>query len=229
MPVFQIMIRTFLLFTISTKSKIFSGASTAYGAEPNTQTSVVDIALPGVLPVLNKEAVHMAVKFGMAIDAEVADRSVFARKNYFYPDLPKGYQISQFDLPIVGMGHVNIELENGETKTIGVTRAHLEEDAGKSLHEDYAGMTGIDLNRAGTPLLEVVSEPDLRSSAEAGAYFRQLHGLVRHLKICDGNLAEGSMRCDINISLRPVGQEEYGTRAEIKNVNSFRFVEKALS
>jgi len=214
---------------LATKSKIFSGASTAYGAEPNTQTSVVDIALPGVLPVLNKEAVHMAVKFGMAIDAEVADRSVFARKNYFYPDLPKGYQISQFDLPIVGLGHIDIELENGETKTIGVTRAHLEEDAGKSLHEDYAGMTGIDLNRAGTPLLEIVSEPDMRSAKEAVAYMKKIHTLVQYIGICDGNMQEGSFRCDANVSVRPQGQEEYGTRAELKNINSFRFVERAIN
>ena len=214
---------------LATRSKIFSGASTAYGAEPNTQTSVVDIALPGVLPVLNKEAVHMAVKFGMAIDAEVADRSVFARKNYFYPDLPKGYQISQFDLPIVGMGSIDIELENGETKTIGVTRAHLEEDAGKSLHEDYAGMTGIDLNRAGTPLLEIVSEPDMRSAKEAVAYMKKIHTLVQYIGICDGNMQEGSFRCDANVSVRPKGQEEYGTRAELKNINSFRFVERAIN
>lgn len=214
---------------LATKSKIFSGASTAYGAEPNTQTSVVDIALPGVLPVLNKEAVHMAVKFGMAIGAEVADRSVFARKNYFYPDLPKGYQISQFDLPIVGLGSLDIELENGEIKTIGVTRAHLEEDAGKSLHEDYAGMTGIDLNRAGTPLLEIVSEPDMRSAKEAVAYMRKIHSLVQYIGICDGNMQEGSFRCDANVSVRPKGQKEYGTRAELKNINSFRFVERAIN
>jgi aspartyl-tRNA(Asn)/glutamyl-tRNA(Gln) amidotransferase subunit B len=214
---------------LATKSKIFSGASTAYGAEPNTQTSVVDIALPGVLPVLNKEAVHMAVKFGMAIGAEVADRSVFARKNYFYPDLPKGYQISQFDLPIVGLGSINIELENGQTKTIGITRAHLEEDAGKSLHEDYAGMTGIDLNRAGTPLLEIVSEPDMRSAKEAVAYMKKIHTLVQYIGICDGNMQEGSFRCDANVSVRPKGQEEYGTRAELKNINSFRFVERAIN
>ena len=214
---------------LATKSKIFSGASTAYGAEPNTQTSVVDIALPGVLPVLNKEAVHMAVKFGMAIDAEVADRSVFARKNYFYPDLPKGYQISQFDLPIVGPGSISIELENGDTKTIGVTRAHLEEDAGKSLHEDYAGMTGIDLNRAGTPLLEIVSEPDMRSAKEAVAYMKKIHSLVQYIGICDGNMQEGSFRCDANVSVRPKGQEEFGTRAELKNINSFKFVERAIN
>jgi len=214
---------------LATNSKIFSGASTAYGAEPNTQTSVVDIALPGVLPVLNKEAVHMAVKFGMAIDAEVADRSVFARKNYFYPDLPKGYQISQFDLPIVGMGHINIELENGDSKRIGVTRAHLEEDAGKSLHEDFAGMTGIDLNRAGTPLLEIVSEPDMRSAKEAVAYMKKIHTLVQYIGICDGNMQEGSFRCDANVSIRPKGQQEFGTRTELKNINSFRFVERAIN
>ncbi len=214
---------------LATKSKIFSGASTAYGAEPNTQTSVVDIALPGVLPVLNKEAVHMAVKFGMAIGAHVADRSVFSRKNYFYPDLPKGYQISQFDLPIVGSGSIDVELENGEIKTIGVTRAHLEEDAGKSLHEDYAGMTGIDLNRAGTPLLEIVSEPDMRSAKEAVAYMKKIHTLVQYIGICDGNMQEGSFRCDANVSVRPKGQKEYGTRAELKNINSFRFVERAIN
>lgn len=214
---------------LATRSKIFSGASTAYGALPNTQTSVVDIALPGVLPVLNKEAVHMAVKFGMAIGAEVADRSVFDRKNYFYPDLPKGYQISQFALPIVGLGSIDIELENGETKTIGVTRAHLEEDAGKSLHEDYAGMTGIDLNRAGTPLLEIVSEPDMRSAKEAVAYMRKIHTLVQYIGICDGNMQEGSFRCDANVSVRPKGQQEFGTRAELKNINSFRFVERAIN
>ena len=214
---------------LATKSKIFSAASTAYGAEPNTQACAVDVALPGVLPVLNKEAVHMATKFGLAIGAEVAHRSVFARKNYFYPDLPKGYQISQFELPIVGKGHIDIELESGETKRIGVTRAHLEEDAGKSLHEDFAGMTGIDLNRAGTPLLEVVSEPDMRSAVEAVAYMKKMHSLVRYLEICDGNMQEGSFRCDANVSVRPEGQQEFGTRAEIKNINSFRFVERAIN
>ena len=214
---------------LATKSKIFSGASTAYGAEPNTQACAVDIALPGVLPVLNVEAVHMATKFGLAIEAEVAHRSVFARKNYFYPDLPKGYQISQFELPIVGRGHLDIELESGETKRIGVTRAHLEEDAGKSLHEDFHGMTGIDLNRAGTPLLEVVSEPDMRSAAEAVAYMKKMHSLVRYLEICDGNMQEGSFRCDANVSVRPSGQQAFGTRTEIKNINSFRFVERAIN
>ena len=213
---------------LATKSKIFSGASTAYGADPNTQACAVDVALPGVLPVLNKEAVRMATKFGLAIEADVAPRSVFARKNYFYPDLPKGYQISQYELPIVGKGHIEIELDNGETKRIGVTRAHLEEDAGKSLHEDFAGMTGIDLNRAGTPLLEVVSEPDMRSAKEAVAYMKKMHSLVRYLEICDGNMQEGSFRCDANVSVRPQGQATFGTRAEIKNMNSFRFVERAI-
>ena len=212
---------------LATQSKIFSGASTAYGAEPNTQACAVDIALPGTLPVLNKEVVHMATKFGLAIHAEVARRSVFARKNYFYPDLPKGYQISQFELPIVGKGYIDIEVE-GETKRIGVTRAHLEEDAGKSLHEDYAGMTGIDLNRAGTPLLEIVSEPDMRSAEEAVAYMRKIHSIVTYLGICDGNMQEGSFRCDANVSIRPKGQAEFGTRTELKNINSFRFVERAI-
>lgn len=213
---------------LATKSKIFSGAATAYGAEPNTQACAVDLGLPGVLPVLNKEAVRMAVMFGLAVDAEIGKRSVFARKNYFYPDLPKGYQISQFELPIVGKGQLEIELEDGVTKTIGITRAHLEEDAGKSLHEDFHGMTGIDLNRAGTPLLEIVSDPDMRSGAEASAYMRKVHSIVTYLGICDGNLQEGSFRCDVNVSVRPKGQKEFGTRAEIKNLNSFRFVEKAV-
>jgi len=213
---------------MATKSKIFSAASTAYGAEPNTQACAVDLGLPGVLPVLNQDAVRMAVKFGMAIEAEVADHSVFARKNYFYPDLPKGYQISQMELPIVGIGHLDIEVD-GETKRIGVTRAHLEEDAGKSLHEDFHGLTGIDLNRAGTPLLEIVSEPDMRNAKEAVAYMRKIHELVRYLEICDGNMQEGSFRCDANVSVRPKGQEEYGTRAELKNINSFKFVEKAIN
>ena len=213
---------------LATKSKIFSSASTAYGAEPNTQACAVDLGFPGVLPVLNQEAVRMAVKFGMAIEAEVADYSVFARKNYFYPDLPKGYQISQMELPIVGIGHLDIDI-NGETKRIGVTRAHLEEDAGKSLHEDFHGLTGIDLNRAGTPLLEIVSEPDMRSAKEAVAYMRKIHELVRYLEICDGNMQEGSFRCDANVSIRPKGQKEFGTRAELKNINSFKFVEKAIN
>jgi len=213
---------------LATKSKIFSGAATAYGAEPNTQACAVDLGLPGVLPVLNQEAVNMAVKFGLAIEAEIAPYSVFARKNYFYPDLPKGYQISQFELPIVGNGHLDIEVD-GETKRIGITRAHLEEDAGKSLHEDFHGLTGIDLNRAGTPLLEIVSEPDMRSAKEAVAYMRKLHELVRYLGICDGNMQEGSFRCDANVSVRPKGQKEFGTRAELKNINSFKFVEKAIN
>ena len=213
---------------LATKSKIFSGAATAYGAEPNTQACAVDLGLPGVLPVLNKEAVRMAVMFGLAVDAEIGKRSVFARKNYFYPDLPKGYQISQFELPIVGKGELSIELEDGESKVVGITRAHLEEDAGKSLHEDFHGMTGIDLNRAGTPLLEIVSDPDMRSGKEAAAYMRKVHSLVTCLGICDGNLQEGSFRCDVNVSVRPKGQAEFGTRAEIKNLNSFRFVEKAV-
>ncbi len=213
---------------LATQSKIFSGAPIAYGAEPNTQACAVDLGLPGVLPVLNKEAVRKAVKFGLAIDAEIAPISVFARKNYFYPDLPKGYQISQFELPIVGKGQVVIELEDGSTKTVGVTRAHLEEDAGKSLHEDFQGMTGIDLNRAGTPLLEIVSEPDMRSAKEAVAYMRKIHSIVRYIDICDGNMQEGSFRCDANVSIRPKGQQEFGTRAELKNINSFRFVERAI-
>jgi aspartyl-tRNA(Asn)/glutamyl-tRNA(Gln) amidotransferase subunit B len=214
---------------LATKSKIFSGSSTAYGAEPNTQANAVDLGLPGVLPVLNEEAVRMAAKFGLAIGATVAKHSVFARKNYFYPDLPKGYQISQYELPIVHDGKLEIVLDDGFTKTIGVTRAHLEEDAGKSLHEDFHGMTGIDLNRAGTPLLEIVSEPDMRSAQEAVAYMKKIHSLVRYLEICDGNMQEGSFRCDANVSIRPKGQEEYGTRTELKNINSFRFVERAIN
>ena len=212
---------------LQTKSKIFSGSSIAYGAEPNTQASAVDIALPGVLPVMNLEAAKLAVKFGLAIGAEINQRNVFARKNYFYPDLPKGYQISQMELPIVGFGTMDIETADG-TKTIGITRAHLEEDAGKSLHEDFQGQTGIDLNRAGTPLLEIVSEPDMRSPSEAVAYLRKLHSLVRYIEICDGNMQEGSFRCDANVSVRPRGQKEYGTRTELKNINSFRFVERAM-
>lgn len=212
---------------LNTQSKIFSGSSTSFGAEPNTHASLIDLALPGVLPVLNREAVNKAIRFGLGIDAEIGRASVFARKNYFYPDLPKGYQISQMDLPIVGKGHVDITLSDGTVKRIGVTRAHLEEDAGKSLHEDFAGMTGIDLNRAGTPLLEIVSEPDMRSTEEALAYVRAIHGLVRWLGISDGNMAEGSFRCDCNVSVRQVG-DEYGTRREIKNLNSFRFIEKAI-
>jgi len=214
---------------LATKSKIFSGAPTAYGAEPNTQACAVDLGLPGVLPVLNKEVVLMAIKFGLAIDAEIPERSIFARKNYFYPDLPKGYQISQFELPIVSRGNLEIQLEDGTTKTVGVTRAHLEEDAGKSMHEGFGEMTGIDLNRAGTPLLEIVSEPDMRSAKEAVAYMKKIHSIVRYLEICDGNMQEGSFRCDANVSMRPKGQEEFGTRTELKNINSFRFVEQAIN
>jgi aspartyl-tRNA(Asn)/glutamyl-tRNA(Gln) amidotransferase subunit B len=214
---------------LATRSKIFSGASTAYGAAPNTQACAVDLGLPGVLPVLNAEVVRMAAKFGLATHSTVAKRSVFARKNYFYPDLPKGYQISQYELPIVHGGHLDIDLEDGGSKRIGITRAHLEEDAGKSLHEDFHGETGIDLNRAGTPLLEIVSEPDMRSAGEAVAYMKKIHSLVRYLDICDGNMQEGSFRCDANVSVRPAGQEAFGTRAEIKNINSFRFVERAIN
>jgi aspartyl-tRNA(Asn)/glutamyl-tRNA(Gln) amidotransferase subunit B len=212
---------------LRTASKIFSGASTRYGAEPNTQACAVDLALPGVLPVMNIEAARMAVKFGLAIGAQLNRHSVFARKNYFYPDLPKGYQISQYELPVVATGFLTIDVD-GQEKVIGITRAHLEEDAGKSLHEDFQGMSGIDLNRAGTPLLEIVSEPDMRSPEEAVAYLKRLHELVRYLGICDGNMQEGSFRCDANVSVRPKGQEEFGTRAELKNINSFRFVEKAI-
>jgi aspartyl-tRNA(Asn)/glutamyl-tRNA(Gln) amidotransferase subunit B len=213
---------------LATRSKIFSGSATAYGAPPNTQANLVDLAYPGVLPVLNAEAVRMAVKFGLAIGATVAPRSIFARKNYFYPDLPKGYQISQYEHPVVSRGTLTVMLDDGTTKTIGVTRAHLEEDAGKSLHEGLANASGIDLNRAGTPLLEIVSEPDMRSAKEAVAYMKKIHTLVRYLEICDGNMQEGSFRCDANVSVRPRGQEKFGTRAEIKNLNSFRFVEKAI-
>jgi aspartyl-tRNA(Asn)/glutamyl-tRNA(Gln) amidotransferase subunit B len=213
---------------LATKSKIFSGAATAYGAPPNTQACAVDLGLPGVLPVLNEAAVRMACKFGLAVGATVATRSVFARKNYFYPDLPKGYQISQYELPIVQTGQLKIEVD-GIEKIIGITRAHLEEDAGKSLHEDFHGLSGIDLNRAGTPLLEIVSEPDMRSPKEAIAYMKKLHSLVRYLEICDGNMQEGSFRCDANVSVRPLGQKELGTRTELKNLNSFRFVERALN
>ncbi|NCF09742.1 MAG: Asp-tRNA(Asn)/Glu-tRNA(Gln) amidotransferase subunit GatB, partial [Gammaproteobacteria bacterium] len=214
---------------LATRSKIFSGAPTAYGAAPNTQACAVDLGLPGVLPVLNGEVVRMAVKFGLAVDATVSRHSVFARKNYFYPDLPKGYQISQYELPIVEHGHLDIALDDGARKRIGITRAHLEEDAGKSLHEDFHGMTGIDLNRAGTPLLEIVSEPDLRSATEAVAYMKTMHALVRHLGICDGNMQEGSFRCDANVSLRRPGADALGTRTELKNLNSFRFVERAIN
>jgi aspartyl-tRNA(Asn)/glutamyl-tRNA(Gln) amidotransferase subunit B len=213
---------------LATRSKIFSGSPATFGAEPNTQASAVDLAMPGMLPVLNEQAVHFAVMFGLSIGAEIGKRSVFDRKNYFYPDLPKGYQISQFQDPIVGRGSFEIQLEDGSNRKIGITRAHLEEDAGKSLHEDFHGQTGIDLNRAGTPLLEIVTEPDIRTAAEAVAYLKALHSLVTYLGISDGNMAEGSMRCDVNISLRRAGSNTLGTRAEIKNVNSFRFVEKAI-
>ena len=213
---------------LATQSKIFSGAATAYGAEPNAQACAVDLGLPGVLPVLNEAAVEMAVKFGLAIGAEINLHSIFDRKNYFYPDLPKGYQISQFATPIVGQGEIKLDLTDGGQRIIGITRAHLEEDAGKSVHDLFPGQTGIDLNRTGTPLLEVVSEPDLRSASEAAEYFRQMHSLVKYLGICDGNLAEGSMRCDANVSVRPQGQEAFGERTEIKNINSFRFVERAI-
>ncbi len=213
---------------LATKSKIFSGAATAYGAEPNTQACAIDLGLPGVLPVLNREAARMAVMLGLAVGAHIARRSVFARKNYFYPDLPKGYQISQYELPVVQKGQLTIDLEDGISKVIGITRAHLEEDAGKSLHEDFHGLSGIDLNRAGTPLLEIVSEPDLRSAKEAVAYMKKLHQLVVYLGICDGNMQEGSFRCDANVSVRRKGDPQFGTRAEIKNLNSFRFVERAI-
>jgi aspartyl-tRNA(Asn)/glutamyl-tRNA(Gln) amidotransferase subunit B len=217
---------------LSTSSKIFSGASTAFGAEPNTQACAVDLALPGVLPVLNRGAVERAIRFGLAVGAHITQRSVFSRKNYFYPDLPKGYQISQFDLPIIGQGSLTIQVPTataGQTykKVVRLTRAHLEEDAGKSLHEDFHGMTGIDLNRAGTPLLEIVSEPDMRSAAEAVSYAKMLHTLVRWIGICDGNMQEGSFRCDANVSVRRPGAE-LGTRREIKNLNSFRFLQQAI-
>ena len=214
---------------LATDTKIFSGSATAFGAEPNTHASLIDLAMPGTLPVLNQEAVRMACMFGLAVDAEIAEHNIFARKNYFYPDLPKGYQISQMDDPIVGLGHLDITLEDGSIKRVNITRAHLEEDAGKSLHEDFSGMTGIDLNRAGTPLLEIVSEPELSNAKEAVAYARAIHTLVRYLNICDGNMAEGSFRCDCNVSVRPKGQTELGTRTEIKNVNSFRFIERAIN
>lgn len=214
---------------LSTESKLFSGSATTFGAEPNTQANIFDLALLDTLPVLNEKAVAMAVKFGLAIGAEIGKRSVFDRKNYFYPDLPKGYQVSQLDFPTVGKGSLTISLDDGSEKRIGVTRAHMEEDAGKSLHEDYQGMTGIDLNRAGTPLLEIVSEPDLRSAKEAVAYLKKLHSIIRYLDISDAIMAQGSMRCDANVSIRPVGQKEFGTRTEIKNINSFKFVEKAIN
>jgi aspartyl-tRNA(Asn)/glutamyl-tRNA(Gln) amidotransferase subunit B len=214
---------------LATASKIFSGASTAFGAEPNTQACAVDLGMPGVLPVLNREVVSMAIRFGVAIDAEIDRHSVFARKNYFYPDLPKGYQISQFELPIVGTGRISISPAEGEHKEVGITRAHLEEDAGKSIHDQFPEQSGIDLNRAGTPLLEIVSEPDMRSAKEAVAYARKIHSLVRYLEICDGNMQEGSFRCDANVSVRHKGEQQLGTRAELKNINSFRFLERAIN
>jgi aspartyl-tRNA(Asn)/glutamyl-tRNA(Gln) amidotransferase subunit B len=214
---------------LATRSKIFSASSTAYGAPPNAQANLVDLGYPGVLPVLNGAALRMAIKFGLATCASIARRSVFARKNYFYPDLPKGYQISQYEQPVVARGALDIVLEDGSRKTIGITRAHLEEDAGKSLHDVLRGFSGIDLNRAGVPLLEIVSEPDMRSAKEAIAYMKKVHTLVRYLEICDGNMQEGSFRCDANVSVRPPGQQKLGTRAEIKNLNSFRFVEKAIN
>ena len=214
---------------LSTESKLFSSAPTQFGAEPNTQANIYDLALPGVLPVLNRDALKHAVKFGLAINASINNTSIFDRKNYFYPDLPKGYQISQLDFPTVGKGSLTITLEDGEEKIIGVTRAHMEEDAGKSLHEYFPGMSGIDLNRAGTPLLEIVSEPDLRSAREAVTYLKKLHSIIRYLDISDAIMAQGSMRCDANVSIRPMGETELGTRTEIKNINSFRFVEKAIN
>lgn len=213
---------------LATQSKIFSGAATAYGADPNTQACALDLAMPGTLPALNHDAVNKAIMFGLSVNAHIAHRSVFARKNYFYPDLPKGYQISQFEHPIVGKGFLDIVLEDGTQKRIGITRAHLEEDAGKSIHDGIPGTSGIDLNRAGTPLLEIVSEPEMRSAKEAVAYLKTLHQLVRYLEISDGNMQEGSFRCDVNVSLRKKGTEKFGTRAEIKNINSFRFVERAI-
>ena len=219
---------------LATKTKIFSGSSTSYGAEPNTQACAIDLAMPGTLPVPNEQAFRDAIMFGLAIDADIARTSMFERKNYFYPDLPKAYQTTQLEKPIVGRGHVDIELADGSKKSIRIHHAHLEEDAGKSLHEGSFeihghGMTGIDLNRAGTPLIEIVSEPDMRSAKEAVAYMRKIHSLVRYLEICDGNMQEGSFRCDANVSIRPKGQEKFGTRAELKNINSFRNVERAIN
>ncbi|MEX0964920.1 MAG: Asp-tRNA(Asn)/Glu-tRNA(Gln) amidotransferase subunit GatB [Pseudohongiellaceae bacterium] len=214
--------------SLSTKSKLFSGSSTQFGAEPNTQANIFDCALPGTLPVFNEEALRMAVRFGVAIGAEIGKRSVFDRKNYFYPDLPKGYQVTQLDFPTVGKGSLTITLADGSEKVIGVTRAHIEENAGKSLHEEFSGMSGIDLNRAGEPLLEIVSEPEITSAEEAVAYLKKLHTIIRYLDISDAIMAQGSMRCDVNVSIRPKGDTELGTRTEIKNINSFRFVEKAI-
>ena len=214
---------------LATNSKLFSASSTRFGAEPNTQASLYDLAMPGTLPVMNEEVLRMAVSFGLAVDAEITKRSVFDRKNYFYPDLPKGYQITQLEFPTVGRGTLRIQLEDGSEKIVGITRAHIEEDAGKSLHEDFQGMSGIDLNRAGTPLLEIVSDPDMRSAKEAVSYLKKLHSIILYLGISDGNMSQGSMRCDANVSVRRKGDTEYGTRTEIKNVNSFRFVEKAIN
>jgi aspartyl-tRNA(Asn)/glutamyl-tRNA(Gln) amidotransferase subunit B len=214
---------------LACKSKIFSSSSTEYGAEQNTQASLIDLGYPGVLPVLNKEAVTMAIKFGLAINARIAEYSIFARKNYFYPDLPKGYQISQYELPIVSEGYLVIEMQDSLRKKIRITRAHLEEDAGKLIHDKFQNESAIDLNRAGTPLLEIVSEPDISSPQEASAYMQKVHQIVKYLKICDGNLQEGSFRCDANVSLKPIGSHQLGTRSEIKNLNSFKFVEKAIA
>lgn len=215
--------------SLSTKSKLFSGTASVFGAEPNTEANIFDLAMPGTLPVLNEEALRMAVKFGLAIDAEIGKRSVFDRKNYFYPDLPKGYQVTQLDFPTVGKGALTINLDDGSERVIGVTRAHIEENAGKSLHEDFHGMSGIDLNRSGEPLLEIVSEPEIRNATEAVAYLKKLHAIVRYLDISDAIMAQGSMRCDVNVSIRPKGETELGTRTELKNINSFRFVEKAIN
>ena len=215
--------------SLSTNTKLFSGTASIFGAEPNTEANIFDLAMPGTLPVLNKEALRMAVKFGLAIDAEIGKRSVFDRKNYFYPDLPKGYQVTQLDFPTVGKGSLTITLEDGSERQIGVTRAHIEENAGKSLHEDFHGMSGIDLNRSGEPLLEIVSEPEIRNAKEAVAYLKKLHAIVRYLDISDAIMAQGSMRCDVNVSIRPKGSTELGTRTELKNINSFRFVEKAIN
>lgn len=215
--------------SLSTKSKLFSGTASIFGAEPNTEANIFDLAMPGTLPVLNEEALRMAVKFGLSIDAEIGKRSVFDRKNYFYPDLPKGYQVTQLDFPTVGKGSLTINLEDGSERVIGVTRAHIEENAGKSLHEDFHGMSGIDLNRSGEPLLEIVSEPEIRNATEAVAYLKKLHAIVRYLDISDAIMAQGSMRCDVNVSIRPKGETELGTRTELKNINSFRFVEKAIN
>ena len=214
--------------SLSTKSKLFSGTASEFGAAPNTQANIYDLALPGTLPVLNEEALKMAVRFGLAIGAEIGKRSVFDRKNYFYPDLPKGYQVTQLDFPIVGKGSLTISMEDGSERVIGITRAHMEENAGKSLHEEFPGMSGIDLNRAGEPLLEIVSEPEIRHATEPVAYLKKSHSIIRYLDISDAIMAQGSMRCDVNVSIRPQGETELGTRSEIKNINSFRFVEKAI-